>query len=71
MKNTIKLDDLLFGITKEDVQIRAMEKIGRRLMEDELKIAQKGLESGLTFDIDAIYSAIFDEMIERKEGHFI
>ena len=62
----IKLDDLLFGITKEDVQIRAMEKIGRRLTEDELKVAEDGLEWGLLFDIDAVYSAIFDEFIDEK-----
>ena len=66
MKNAINLNDILFCITKEDIQIRAKKKLKRYLTEDELKIAQKGLESGLTFDIDAIYSAIFDEMIERK-----
>ena len=66
MKDTVKLNDLLFGITKEDVQIKAMEKIGRRLTKDELKIAEKGLEAGLTFDIDAIYSAIFDEINDKK-----
>ena len=54
------------NITKEDVQIKAMEKIGRRLTEDELKTAEKGLEAGLTFDIDAVYSAIFDEIKDRQ-----
>ena len=63
---TIKLKDLLFGITKEDVQIKAMEKIGRRLAEDELKTAEKELEAGLAFDIDAVYSAIFDEIVNQK-----
>ena len=64
--DTVKLDDLLFGITKEDIQIKAMEKIGRLLTGDELKTAQKGLETGLTFDIDAVYDAIFDEIIHQK-----
>jgi hypothetical protein len=53
----------LFAITIADVQYEAMEKIGRELTEDELLVAKKGLESGLMFDIDSVYSTIFEEMI--------
>ena len=64
--DTIKLDDLLFGITREDVQVRSMDKIGRYLTEDELKIAEKGLEWGLTTGIDIVYDTIFSEMINER-----
>ena len=61
----IKKEDLLFYITKETMQNEALEKIGRSLTDDELYIAQKGLESGLGTDIDTVYNTILFEEIQR------
>ena len=55
-----------FTIAVEDVQSVALERLGRTLSDDELLTAKKGLEWGLLTYIDAVYSAIFDEVIENK-----
>ena len=56
----------LFTIAVEDIQSVALERLGRTLSDDELLTAKKGLEWGLLTYIDAVYSAIFDEMIKNK-----
>ncbi len=62
MKTTIS-NEILFSITTEDVQSEAIEKLGRKLNEEEIKIAKKGLENALMFNIDTVYKTIFFEMI--------
>ncbi|MBI5892924.1 MAG: hypothetical protein HZB79_04630 [Deltaproteobacteria bacterium] len=59
---TCSESDILFVITREDVQYEAKEKLGRELTEDEIEIAKKGLECGLLTDIDSVYDAIFEEI---------
>ncbi|MCX9086450.1 MAG: hypothetical protein OIN90_02670 [Candidatus Methanoperedens sp.] len=61
---TINKDEILFYISKETMQYEAMEKIGRYLSEEELDVARKGLEWGLTFDIETVYNTILFEMIK-------
>jgi hypothetical protein len=63
MKNINDTDTLIFAITLEDLQRESKEKIGRELTEEEIYIAKKGLESGLSTGIDVIYNTIFSEMI--------
>ncbi len=58
-------NEILFSITVEDIQAEAIEKIGRELNEEELKIAKKGLENALLFGIDTVYKVIFEEMISK------
>ena len=55
--------NIIFQITEEDLQYEAMEKIGRKLSNDEIEIAKKGLEWGLLTTIDVVYNTIFKEMI--------
>jgi hypothetical protein len=62
---TLQATEIVFAITKEDLQYEAIEKIGRKLTDEEILIAKKGLESGLLFDIDTVYNTIFFEMIEQ------
>ena len=64
----IDKDDLLFYITKEDVQYEAQEKLGRKLNDDEFHKARKGLEWGLLTDIDTVYNTIFIEIENNKLG---
>lgn len=59
----LEKDKIVFSITLEELQIEALEKIGRTLTEEEIDIAKKGLEFGLLTDIDTIYGTIFHEMI--------
>lgn len=56
-------DEIIFAITKEDLQIEAQRIIGRDLTDDEIFIAKKGLEGGLLTGIETIYQTIFKEMI--------
>ena len=60
---TIQTNENVFVITKQDLQYEAKEKIGRKLTEEEIEIAKKGLECGLLTDVDSVYRAIFTEMI--------
>jgi len=61
---TIENEELLFYITKKTMQNEVLEKIGRYLTENELSIAEKGLEWSLSFDIDTVYNTILFEMIK-------
>ena len=58
--------NIIFQITEEDLQDEAMARIGRKLTDDEMHSAKKGIEWGLG-DITLIstYDAIFDD-IKRK-----
>ena len=66
MNETILKSDLLFYISKEDLQSYAIEKIGRKLNEEELNIAKKGLDYGINTGIDIIYNTILFEMIGKN-----
>ena len=57
---------IIFSISEDDVQIEAIERIGRKLTEDEMQIAKKGLESGILTGIHIIYQTILLEMIIEK-----
>ncbi|MCL1938924.1 MAG: hypothetical protein FWF52_11080 [Candidatus Azobacteroides sp.] len=57
-------DNIIFQITIEDLQNEAMERINRKLNEDEITIAKKGIEWGIVnFALDITYNTIFTEMI--------
>ncbi len=53
---------LVYWITKEDVQKRAKEKIGRKLTAKELKEITENIDRQLTPELDAIIG----EAIERS-----
>ena len=63
MENNNDSNPLVFAITLEDLQRESKEKTGRELTEEEIYIAKKGLEAGLSMGIDVIYNTIFTEMI--------
>lgn len=56
------IEDAVFIITKEDLQDEAFGKLGRKLTDEELEKAKKGIHLGILTSIDIIYNAIFDEM---------
>ena len=60
----------VFVITEDHVQEEASTRIGRRLDEDEMHCVKKGIESGLSFDLDTVLeTAIADAVELRKNGN--
>jgi len=57
-------DRILFCITEEELQFEAKQILGRRLNEEEIIIAQKGLDYGVMTSIDVVYRTILKEMID-------
>ena len=57
-------DRILFCITEEELQSVAKQILGRRLNEEEIIIAQKGLDYGIMTSIDVVYRTILKEMID-------
>jgi allophanate hydrolase subunit 2 len=62
---TLNSNDVVFLISKADLQHEAQKKIGRKLNFEEIEIARKGLQFGLLTDIETIYRTIFFEMINQ------
>jgi len=63
----MKRDDIIFVITKEDLQNEAMERIGRELTEEEVGIATDAFECGFrTMAVDVTYQTIFRDMIKNE-----
>lgn len=64
-----KNDEIIFSVTVEELQNEAVSRIGRKLTDEELYTAAKGIESGLSFGIETIFRAAIDDSIEIwKEG---
>ena len=63
-----KADDkrTVFSITAEDVQDIALSVAGRRLTDEEMRIAEKCIESGLTHDIDVVFKAAIETAVEQE-----
>jgi len=62
---TLQANEIIFAITKEDLQYEAIEKIGRQLTDEEMLIAKKAIAWGVGESIGIVYNTIFSEMIEQ------
>lgn len=56
-------DELIYSITRMDLQIEAVRILGRELNEAEILQAKKYLEFGIGESIGIIYNTIFIEVI--------
>jgi hypothetical protein len=58
---TINRDNILFIITKDEIQHEANNRFGRNLTIEETNTFKKMLEWGLLNDINVVYDSIFEE----------
>ena len=64
-KDNWKDKRILFVIVEDDIQEFAKRIIGRELTEDELYSASKGVESGLSFDLDVVLKTAIEEAVNE------
>jgi len=62
---TSQANEIIFAITKDDLQYEAKEKIGRELTEEEVLDAKKALGYGIGESIGIIYQTILTEIIAQ------
>lgn len=59
-----KKEEIIFAIKVKDLQNEAIQRVGRELTEDEIINASKGIESGLSFDMDTVFATAISEAVE-------
>jgi hypothetical protein len=63
MNNNHK-NERIFSITIDELQLQAECYIGRRLTDNELRIASKCIESGLSFGLDTVVKTAIEAATE-------
>ncbi len=58
--------EVIYPITIGDLQNDAIKRIGRELTDDELHIAKKCVESGLSFVMDITLKAAIEEAVDKN-----
>jgi hypothetical protein len=56
---------MVFAISTEDVQDVAVSLLERRLTDDEMRTAEKCIDSGLSFGIDIVFKAAVEEAVGK------
>ena len=63
--NNNKQNNIIFSITIEELQDEAIRLIGRKLTDEELYTARKGIEAGLSFDIETVFKTAIEEAVKK------
>ena len=63
--NNNKKDSIIFSITIEELQDEAIRLICRKLTDEELYTAKKGIEAGLSFDIGTVFKTAVEEAVKK------
>ncbi len=66
MNNNSQSKEIIFSITKEDLQNEAVYRIGRKLNDDEFYTASKGIDWGLSFDIETVFRSAIEEAVDKN-----
>lgn len=69
-------NETIFSVTVEELQNEAMRRIDRKLIDEELYSAGKGIIAGLSFGIGTVFGAAIDMAVEiwkaeKKSVHTI
>lgn len=64
--NNIQNNEAIYPITIGDLQNNAIKRIGRKLNDDELHIAKKCIEWGLSSIVDVTFESAIEEAVEKK-----
>ena len=56
---------MVFSVSVEDVQDFAVSMLNRRLTDDEMRTAEKCIESGLCFGIETVFKAAIEMAVKR------
>jgi hypothetical protein len=63
--NNNKQNNIIFSITTEELQDEAIRLIDRKLTDEELYTARKGIEAGLSFDIETVFKTATEEAVKK------
>ena len=64
MNNEQDNEKIAFIVTAGDIQQESVRLIGRKLTNAELHSAIKGIDWGLSFDIDTVFKTAIDEAVD-------
>ena len=57
-------EKIVFSVTVGELQQEAILKIGRKLTNEEIYKASKGIEAGLSFDIETVFKTAIEESVK-------
>ncbi len=60
-----KISETIFSISVAELQDEAIRLIGRKLTDEELYTAKKGIEAGLSFDIETVFKTAIEEAVKK------
>ena len=57
-------EKIVFSVTVGELQRESILKIGRKLTNEEIYKATKGIEAGLSFDIETVFKTAIEESVK-------